>query len=240
MSLTKTDADIAAKALAFAKQNKKPIARRLTDPEKYQPEENPVSVFMAGSPGAGKTEASKALIADLQSDGGEILRIDPDDLRAEFEDYTGENSYLFQSAVSILVEKLHDFAIKQKQSFILDGTLSNYSIAEKNIKRSLDKKRFVQILYVYQEPGLAWEFVVAREHLEGRKIPEEQFIEQYFAARDVVNSLKGRFGKKIQVDLLLKNIDGSNRVYEANIDKIDNFVPEKYTKYEVETIIRTK
>ena len=101
---------------------------------------------MAGSPGAGKTEASKALIADLQPEGSEILRIDPDDLREEFEDYTGANSYLFQRAVSILVEKLHDFALKQKQSFLLDGTLSNHEIAEKNIGRSLDKKRFVQIL----------------------------------------------------------------------------------------------
>lgn len=239
MSITKEDAAIVEKALAFAKKNKKPIARRLTDPDKYRSEENPVSVFMAGSPGAGKTEASKALIADLQSDGSDILRIDPDDLRDEFDDYTGGNSYLFQSAVSILVEKLHDFAIKQKQSFLLDGTLSNYKIAEKNIKRSLDKKRFVQILYVYQEPALAWQFVVAREKLEGRRIPPEQFVEQYFAARDVVNSLKALFEKKIQVDLLLKNVDGSNRVYQANIDQIDNFVPEKYTKHEVESIIRT-
>jgi UDP-N-acetylglucosamine kinase len=211
----------------------------LTDPETYQPEENPVSVFMAGSPGAGKTEASKALIADLQPEGSEILRIDPDDLREEFEDYTGGNSYLFQRAVSILVEKLHDFALKQKQSFLLDGTLSNHEIAEKNIGRSLDKKRFVQILYVYQEPALAWRFVVAREKLEGRRIPPEQFVEQYFAARDVVNSLKALFEKKIQVDLLLKNVDGSNRVYRANIDEIDNFEPEKYTRSEVESIIRT-
>ena len=80
---------------------------------------------------------------------------------------------------------------------------------------------------------------MAREKLEGRRIPPEQFVEQYFAARDVVNSLKALFEKKIQVDLLLKNVDGSNRVYRANIDEIDNFVPEKYTRSEVESIIRT-
>ena len=240
MSLTEQEASIEENALALAKKNKKAIARRLTDPEKFLPEKSPVSVFMAGSPGAGKTEASKALIADLQSDGSEILRIDPDDLRGEFADYTGDNSYLFQRAVSILVEKMHDFAIQQKQSFLLDGTLSNYDIAEKNIKRSLDKKRFVQILYVYQEPRFAWQFVVAREKLEGRKILPEQFVDQYFSARDVVNRLKAKFGQKIEVDLLLKNLDGSDKVYKANIDQIDNFVREKYTRNEVESIIRTK
>ena len=205
MSLTEKERAVAEKALAYAKKNKTTIAKRLTDPKVFQSEPKPVSVFMAGSPGAGKTEASKALLEDLKSEGGEILRIDPDDLRVEFEDYTGENSYLFQSAVSILVEKIHDFSIKQKQSFLLDGTLSQFSTAEKNIKRSLDKKRFVQILYVYQKPGLAWEFVVRREKLEGRKIPPEQFVDQYFAARDVVNRLKAQFSQRIQVDLLLKN-----------------------------------
>ncbi len=240
MSLNEKERFIVAKALAYAKKNKKAIAKRLTDPKMFHSENKPVSVFMAGSPGAGKTEASKALLEDLQSDGGKILRIDPDDLRDEFEDYTGDNSFLFQPAVSILVEKIHDFSLTQKQSFLLDGTLSHYSVAEKNIVRSLSRKRFVQILYVYQKPGLAWQFVVRREKLEGRRIPPEQFVDQYFAARDVVNKLKAQFGKGIQVDLLLKNNDGSDRVYQANIDKIDHFVPERYTRCEVETIIRTK
>lgn len=239
MSLTEKERAIKEKALAYAKKNKKAIAKRLTDREVFQSESNPVSVFMAGSPGAGKTEASKALLEDLQSDSGKILRIDPDDLRDEFEDYTGDNSFLFQPAVSILVEKIHDLSLKQKQSFLLDGTLSHYSVAEKNIKRSLSKERFVQILYVYQEPGLAWQFVVKREELEGRKVPPKQFVDQYFAARDVVNKLKAQFGKRIQVDLLLKNNDGSDRIYKANIDNIDYFVPEKYTRSRVETIIGT-
>ncbi len=50
--------------------------------------------------------------------------------------------------------------------------------------------RTVQILYVYQEPILAWNFVQRREAVEGRGILPEHFIKQYFAARDVVNTLK--------------------------------------------------
>lgn len=87
---------------------------------------------------------------------------------------------------------------------------------------------------------MAWEFVRARELEEGRRIPPDQFIEQYFAAREVVNSLKKTFGAKIQVDLLLKNNDNSNRMFKAGIDAIDNHVPEKYTRASLEELIHLK
>ena len=228
MERTKEEDRIENEALDFAKKHKKSIAKRLTDTKIYQSEDNPVSVFMAGSPGAGKTETSVELIERL-SNGSRVLRIDPDDLRAEFSTYTGNNSYLFQKAVSVLVEKIHDEALRKRQSFLLDGTLSNYDKAQQNIARSLKKDRKVQILYVYQDPKLAWEFVQAREQLEGRKILLETFIHQYFAARDTVNKLKENFSRELQIDLLIKNIDNSLGKYKANIDKVDNFMPEKYT-----------
>ena len=143
--LTQEEKKIEEEALAFAREHKKEIARRLTDPNRFIPEDDPVSVFMAGSPGAGKTEASIELLAAVEADGAEILRIDPDDLRYEFPNYEGGNSWLFHKAVSVLVEKIHDMALKQKQSFLLDGTLSNYEKAEQNIARSLKKGRVVQI-----------------------------------------------------------------------------------------------
>lgn len=226
-------------AKRFARENKNKIAKLFTDPKKYLPDKEPVSVFMAGSPGAGKTEASKALLEELENTekGRKVLRIDPDDLRSEFKHYSGDNSWLFQPAVSILVEKIHDLALKQKQSFILDGTLSKYRKAEENIIRSLNKKRRVQILYVYLTPEQAWEFVQAREKTEGRRIMPEQFVEQYFAARESVNKLKNRFGKGISVDLLLKEIGGSRKLYKAGIDQIDNHIPEKYTRTDIEKFI---
>jgi len=207
MEFTLEEKAIQDEALEFARKNKKEIAKRLTDKSRFLPEDEPVSVFMAGSPGAGKTEASIELLAKVEENGSEILRIDPDELRYEFPNYTGNNSCLFQRGVSVLVEKIHDYALKQKQSFLLDGTLSNYAKAEQNISRSLKKGRVVQILYVYQEPMLAWEFVESRETVEGRNIRPEHFIEQYFAARVVVNRLKITFGADVKVDLLLKNTD---------------------------------
>lgn len=237
MTLSEREAKIQNEALRFARKNKREIAKRLTDPEKFVPEQNPVSVFMAGSPGAGKTESSIELLNKIS--GKPVIRIDPDELRSEFEQYTGDNAWLFQPAVSILVDRIHDLVLRQKQSFLLDGTLSRYDVAQKNIKRSLEKKRTVQILYVYQEPQQAWAFVQAREAAEGRRIRLEDFIEQYFGARDVVNRLKSTYGKAIQVDLLLKNIDNSQRSYKAGVDQIDNHIPEKYTRTDLERMFKT-
>lgn len=237
MVLSPEEEVIKKEALAFARKNKKIIAQSRTDKTRFMPENEPVSVFMAGSPGAGKTEASIELLAHVKKNGWEILRIDPDELRFEFPTYTGENSWLFQAAVSVLVEKIHDFALAQKQSFLLDGTLSAYDKAEENIERSLKKGRLVQVLYVYQEPALAWEFVKSREIVEGRQIRPEHFIEQYFAARDAVNRLKKKFGTKVRVDLLLKNTDNSHRLYKAGIDQVDNHIPEKYTRADLEILL---
>lgn len=237
MDLTRDEQALVNAAITFAQKNKKQIARKLTSKAIYLPEADPVSVFMAGSPGAGKTEASLELIEHI-GDGAQVLRIDPDDLRCYFSGYTGQNSYLFQGGVSILVEKIHDLALKQHQSFLLDGTLSNYEKAAANIGRSLDRGRLVQILYVYQDPILAWQFVKARELVEGRRILKKNFIGQYFAARDSVNRLKAQFKQKIIVDLLLKDMDNGHRAYEANIDRVDNHVPEKYTPATLEQLLQ--
>lgn len=221
---------IQTEAIAYAKAHKKEIARELTDAEKFPPDTAPVSVFMAGSPGAGKTESSENLIAELIDGGHKVLRIDPDVLRERFEMYTGTNSHLFQGATSIVAECIHDRALKQNQNFVFDGTLTNLVKARENIQRSLKKGRLVQIIYVYQNPFQAWDFVRAREKRDGRHIPKDAFIDQYFQARENVNCLKKEFGKQIKVDLLVKNIDGTDFLYKENIDQIDRYIPERYSR----------
>lgn len=237
MDMTEAEKRIEQEAFDWAKKHRKAIARELTDPQVFAPEEHPVSVFMAGSPGAGKTEASIELIESQSNGGARVLRIDPDELRERIPGYAGGNAWLFQRAVTPIVERMLDLALDQRQSFLLDGTLSSYEVAEKNIVRSLRKDRTVQLLYVYQEPQLAWQFVLAREAKEGRRIEPEDFIRQYFAAREVVNRLKIRFGAQIQVDLLMKNNDGSHRFYRAGVDQIDNHIPEKYSPEDVRLML---
>ncbi|MDO8302320.1 MAG: zeta toxin family protein, partial [Sedimentisphaerales bacterium] len=80
----------------YIKDHKQELISRFADPKIYIPAMYPVSVFMAGSPGAGKTEFSKRLIDN--SSGKLPVRIDSDDIRSLFPNYTGSNSSIFQPA----------------------------------------------------------------------------------------------------------------------------------------------
>lgn len=236
--------DIQAEALTFARRNKVQIARKWTDRERYAPEERPVSIFMAGSPGAGKTEVSKeyvAAVGEFREEGmdglGNILRIDPDDLRDELPGYTGDNSWLFQRGVSILVEKIHDMMLKQRQSFILDGTLASLDVARKNIERSLRKGRDVQIFFVYQHPGLAWQFVCSREKVEGRNIPLDGFVRQFLGVQNVLRRIKQVYGAQVMLDMIIKDNDGTNQRWEMDIESVDDYLPQRYTHYQLKRLL---
>ncbi|MBH0089513.1 zeta toxin family protein [Pseudoalteromonas sp. NSLLW218] len=232
-----TPEELERQAISYAKSNRTRIARELTDKNQFPPEARPVSVFMAGSPGAGKTEASKAFLEEIGADN--VLRLDPDELRELIPGYTGDNSYLFHRAVSFIVERTLDHAFKNKQSFLLDGTLASYDVAKKNIERSIRKERQVLILFVYQKPDLAWEFVEAREKLEGRRILPETFIDQFFASQEAIRELKLKFGSQIQVDLLVKNYKGKTRFYHDNVQAIEHHLDEKFTREDLESLIES-
>lgn len=237
--MTEEEAAIEARAIRFAKANRTRIAREIACVRKYPGEDNPVSVFMAGSPGAGKTEVSKAFIEGIEDLGWPTLRIDPDDFRKFFPEYTGNNSRLFQRGVNTIVERLHDLVLEQRQSFLLDGTLASAAVARKNVERSIRHNRDVVIIYVYQDPLQAWEFVKAREITEGRNIPKSEFIRQLFAARATVLELKTAFRFQLEVDVIIKNIDGSNRHIELNADAqtIDALVTVGYSADQLDQIL---
>jgi len=154
---------ITQNAIKYVKENSKKIISRFIDVKKSKPKNKKFSVsfFMAGSPGAGKTETSKALIKAIEESASiksiaKIIRIDPDDIRKSLPEYNGKNSYLFQTACSIAVEKLHDYVLKKNLDFLLDSTFSNYEKSRENIIRSLKRNRFITINYIYQDPIIAW------------------------------------------------------------------------------------
>ncbi|WP_322846233.1 zeta toxin family protein [Pseudomonas sp. B33.4] len=206
--MTLLEQAVAERAVVFAMANRTRIAREMACITEYPRDEHPVSVFMAGSPGAGKTEISKSFINLMGVGGSRPLRIDPDDFRLFFSEYNGRNSSLFQRAVTTIVERTVDLVYQQGQSFLLDGTLANYEVARRNIQRTLDKEgRSAQIIYVYQRPELAWEFVLAREETEGRNIPCNEFVRQFYASKTTVCELKQEWGNSLKVDVILKNTD---------------------------------
>lgn len=231
-----TDDEIRMAAIEFARKNKDCIARKLTDTDTYMPDAMPISAFMAGSPGAGKTEFSKSLIALIENSDQlkrGVIRIDGDDLRSLIPGYTGSNSYLFQGAVSIIVEKIQDYALKQRQTFVLDGTLADYEKAVRNVRRSLDKKRTVYIFYVYQHPEVAWRFTKAREATEGRHIPKPAFISGFLGARSTVACIRKEFGPEVVIFLVKKDFEKHVVETVVNIEpegaEIDDLLKERYT-----------
>ncbi len=122
----------------------------------------------------------------LLKNHGDILRIDADELREHFREcgYDGKNSHLFQKAATRLVHEIHDAALKSKISFLLDGTFAGEPMARQNIQRSLKRNRDVFVLFVYQSPFIAWNFVQKREKLEGRRILPQDFAEKFCASID--------------------------------------------------------
>ncbi len=129
--------EIKEKAILFAKINKKLLAKKYTDVNVYSTDDFPTSIFMAGSPGAGKTEAAQRFVEKIESESDKkVLRIDIDELRNIFEDYTGGNAYLFQHPATIVADAIHDYALDKSVNFIFDGTFSHYNIAAKYIKVS--------------------------------------------------------------------------------------------------------
>ena len=224
-----SEEEISERALAYAAKHKKTIVADAI--KNFTEEEYPISIFMAGSPGAGKTESSRQIAKNI----GNVLRIDADALRNHFQEcgYNGKNSHLFQRAASRLVHKIHDAALEKKISFLLDGTFANESIAMQNIERSLKRERSVFIVFVYQSPWIAWNFVLAREVAEGRRIRMEDFAEKFCASREVVNKMKEKFKDKIELMLLSKDLDGADKFFKKSVERIDDHIPKKYTESEI-------
>lgn len=245
LPLTEEEERIQEEAFAYAKMHRAALARKIVDLTRHPPEEHPFTVFMAGSPGAGKTEVSKAIVFAVEDsadpDFSYVLRIDPDEYRSLLPGYEGNNSWLFQKAVIKILEKVLDRAFKQSVAFILDGTLSSYEVARSNTKRALDRGRVVQILYVYQCPIKAWSFVQDREVAEGRNIPLEAFVRQYFDARRNVMALKREFGDQIHVDLLIQSDDDDEPRMELNVtaDTFDASLPESYDEKSLYQLLST-
>ncbi|RUM52875.1 MAG: hypothetical protein DSY85_09910 [Marinomonas sp.] len=79
------------------------------------------------------------IIKEFSSKYGVVhVFIENDELWKQFEAYDGLNSLLFKRPAVILVEAIHDRALKRLVSFVLDSTISNHDKAASNIQRSLD------------------------------------------------------------------------------------------------------
>ena len=81
-----TSDELAKKSLEWVKKNHKKITAQFAGSFESTPGVA-VSIFMAGSPGAGKTEFSIRLLEEIPENKKYIVRIDPDEIRQSLPQY---------------------------------------------------------------------------------------------------------------------------------------------------------
>lgn len=228
-------------AVIYVKKNKDKINNKLADLVSFPAVKNPICYFMAGSPGAGKTEFSKSLVELINhtQPNLKIVRIDVDEIRHEIPQFKGNNSSIVQHAAALAARNLFYFVVKNNQNFIFDGTLSSINVID-DIKMLIEKGRRIGIFYIYQDPKRAWEFTKKREKIEGRPVPKEVFIKAFFESRSNVNKIKKIFGKDITLTFIEKNYLNRDKKYRPNIDKVESFVQNEYNPTTLEVLLKDK
>lgn len=219
-------------AINYVKLHQKELVGDFCSRERYPTSPKPFTIFMAGSPGSGKTEFSKAYIKqiELKDPLHKVIRLDVDELREKIPLYTGSNSNEVQPASTILFDKIFDRIQENGQNVLVDGTFSSERSLE-NVQRAINRGRSVGIIYLYQNPRIAWTYTQKRELLEGRTVPKSVFIKAYFTARINVNVAKEKFGNKVTLDFFEKD---KNNDFEKNahsdVQNLDDFFKEEYTQ----------
>lgn len=220
-------------AFKWIKEHHKLVIEKFATSAEIISDTQPISLFMAGSPGAGKTEFSKRLISRFKQ---KPIRIDADEIRAMCKGYEGGNAHIFQKAATKGVNILYDYALKNGLNVILDGTFA-YGSSLENIQRSLNHKRSVEIYFIYQDPVQAWEFTKKREEIEHRKVSQEVFIKSFFKSRENTNEAKAHFAGSVELNLIIKDFEKDLERLEINIPSIDHYIEKRYTEDELKNIL---
>lgn len=221
---------LAEAAVRWVKSHHKDLIEKFADPSEYSADARPTTLFMAGSPGAGKTEISKRFVSRFQQ---KPIRIDADEIRTMCPEYVGQNAHVFQKAATKGVHILYDYAHEKNINVILDGTFA-YQKAMENIQRSLEHGRKVEIFFVYQDPFQAWDFTKKREAIEHRRVSKQAFVDSFFKSQMNVNQAKITFGSKIELNLIIKDFEKDLEQLEINVENIDPYIKKAYSREHLE------
>jgi predicted ABC-type ATPase len=193
---------------------------------------------MAGSPGAGKTEFSTMLVQRLYiaTPDHPVFRLDPDEIRSFLPQYTGTNSQEMQAAVSLGVSVLFSYCHKNSLDLVMDGTFARPTSFE-NVKRAIKRGRIVIVMYIYQDPRVAWEYTKKREVLEGRNIPKMAFIEAYFAAYKNMIVLKELYTESVKLNVIENDERNHTKNVLFDVEDIRAILKIDYTPQQLEELL---
>lgn len=214
-------------SIEYAKEHKKNFLKQIVSGKQIMTDK--VAIFMAGSPGAGKTEVATS-IEELSPN---LCLIDADAFRIMFPKYDGSNSNEFQKGASWLVDHTFTAVLRKGYSFILDGTFA-ISKSKLNIERVIKRGYEVSLYYVYQDPYVAWEFTKKRQETEGRYVPKAIFINAYFKSRENTIHVKDIFGDQIKVTVIFKDYENNISDILEDVDNLELVLPGLHTSEELE------
>lgn len=212
----KTDDEIIKESIQYFNDNKQDFFKTYTNGIK--PSEYKGAIFTAGMSGVGKTE----LAIFLKEQNPNLLHIDTDEIREFFRPigYNGQNSTLYQKAASRGFSELFTHALKNDLSLILDSNFANIDIAIKNIERLLKREYMINIMYLYNDPELCFEYATRRELVTHRKVPQEIFLRNNINSYLTVLAIKDKFQDKVILDFA----DARNASVYEDIDS--NYLKE--------------
>lgn len=224
-------------ALTWTKTHQKEIVNKIVSDANLESSEKPVAIFMAGLPGAGKTELTYGIMEQF---GRSFIRIDMDELATMIKGYKPEIADEFRRPATRLLDNLFSKTIKEKLDFIMDGTFGS-SKATQNIERVVKRGYNVNVVYVYQDPKRAWEFTLAREKIEHRSISKEGFLESYYKTINNLHKAAMQFDGRITIHIMEK--DKNNKVkgqwVDVSEDRIDKIINIIYNKDELRKYIES-
>lgn len=222
-------------AARWARENKTGFTNELLEQSGARPHRLPSAIFMAGLPGAGKSELAQGLVSVMRRG---VVLLDMDEIARKMPDYQAARADEFRAGATILLERVFDTTIRRKLDFILDGTFSAAKAVE-NVCRALKRGYTVKVLLVCQEPEVAWKFTKARELVEHRAISLTGFVEAYCKVYENMRKLEGILGdnSSLSLGILLKGDKNELMKWRANAQagEIDEFWPMKYNK---ETLVK--
>lgn len=215
----------------WARRNKKVIAEKIIRETRgsAKPSGAPIALFMAGIPGAGKTEFLDRFIGVAPQDV--FVRIDLDTIVTKIQGYSPEKYYDFRGAANPILERVLDKALKKGLNFALDGTFAHKN-AVSNIGRALDHGFMVVLFYIYQDPKVAWEVTKAREKVTKRGVESEGFIHTCVEVPKNVQKALDTYAGRLSAVGVIKN-DLNEYTFKRNITNIDEITPVMYTEDEL-------
>lgn len=98
----------------------------------------------------------------------------------------------------------------------MDGTFSSQA-AYNDVKRALGHGYGIKIIYVYQDPKLAWRFTTEREKVEHRAISRDGFVNAYFETLSNVEKIMQERSERISLDLIIKDEYNKVKAWVNNI-----------------------